>query len=93
MFEWVKPEEISPGATTCGFLKPELGSLAGETFPIIRVYVCMRFANIQPAAKGNIFVHCGGPGTMSSCITSYNKKLGDENIDKYNLLSIDQVSI
>lgn len=59
LFEWVNPDEIAPGITTCGFLKPDLGS-QDKIYPIIRVYVCMRFAREQPAKKGNLFLHCGG---------------------------------
>ena len=59
LFEWINPDEIEAGATTCGFLKPDLGS-QDKIYPIIRVYVCMRFATKQPAQKGNLFLHCGG---------------------------------
>ena len=89
-FEWVNPKEIVAGGTTCGFLKPALGTTPRETFPSIKVYVCMRFANIQPASKGNIFTHCGGPGSLSSCIMPY--VLGRKALDDYNFLTIDQVS-
>lgn len=91
LFEWVNPNEISPGAITCGFLKPNLGSLDDITFPTIEVYVCMRFADTQPASKGNLFLHCGGPGSLSECIFGFDKDLGKQNLNDYNLLSIDQV--
>ena len=95
-FEWVNPDEIAPGATTCGFLKPRLGSLDDVNYPRIRVYVCMRFADTQPAAKGNIFIHCGGPGTLSDCIEPWglgsNLTFGNQNLNDYNILSIDQVN-
>jgi hypothetical protein len=96
--EWLNPDEIEAGGTTCGFLHPDLadlGSLHGVTYPIIWVYVCVRFANVQPAAKGNMFVHCGGPGTLSSC-TNYMIDAGyfsETNLDEYNIWSIDQVGI
>ena len=28
----------------------------------------MRFATNQPAPKGNLAVHCGGPSSLSSCV-------------------------
>lgn len=92
-FEWINPDEIQPGGTTCGFLYPDLGLLDYVTYPIISVYVCMRFANIQPAAKGNMFVHCGGPGSLSDCIDVMLNGgfFSDLVLDEYNLISIDQV--
>ena len=92
-FEWVNPDEIAPGATTCGFLKPHLGSLDDINYPRIRVYVCVRFANIQPASKGNLFVHCGGPGSLSDCGELVAVDLGEANLNDYNVLSIDQVRV
>lgn len=93
-FQWVNPDEIQAGATTCGFLFPDLGLLPNVTYPIIKVFVCMRFANIQPAAKGNMFVHCGGPGSLSDCTTNMinGGYFSQKNLDEYNILSIDQVS-
>ena len=93
LFEWVNPDEIKPGATTCGFLKPRLGSLDTIEYPLVSVYVCMHFASIQPAPKGNMFVHCGGPGTLSDCIyVLMGSYINEEMLDHYNILSIDQVS-
>jgi hypothetical protein len=31
--------------------------------------VCVKFAKQQPAPRGNLAVHCGGPGILSSCLT------------------------
>lgn len=39
-----------------GFLYPELGTDPNIIFPTIEVYVCARFADEQPAKKGNIFM-------------------------------------
>lgn len=99
-FEWVNPDEIAPGATTCGFLKPDLGSLtlgglpSDITYPVIRVYVCMRFADTQPASKGNLFVHCGGPSSLSDCVMLLGDPyvVGSQVLNDYNILAIDQVS-
>lgn len=55
IFEWVNKSEVSAGETTCGFLKPSLGWLPEDTgvvFPKIKVYICMKFAAIQPAPRG-----------------------------------------
>lgn len=94
-FEWVNPDGIRAGATTCGFLYPNLGLLTDVIYPIIEVYVCMRFANVQPAIKGNMFVHCGGPGSLSDCIDIMIGQgfFSQKMLDEYNILSIDQVSI
>jgi pimeloyl-ACP methyl ester carboxylesterase len=43
--------------------------------------VCVKFASIQPAPKGNLAVHCGGPGSLS---------LGADSVDQYNVISFDQ---
>jgi len=56
----VNPDNIEPGATTCGFLHTTLGAEPGVNYPIIRVYICMKFAMNQPAPSGSIVVHCGG---------------------------------
>jgi hypothetical protein len=55
-----------------------------------QVYACMRFADVQPASKGTIAVHCGGPGSLSGC--KMVDLLGDENLKHYNVISIDQVT-
>ena len=50
--------------------------------------VCVRFADVQPAPRGNLFVHCGGPGKLSRCLLDMGKsphKYG------YNVIGIDQV--
>jgi hypothetical protein len=92
LFEWVNPEEITPGNTTCGFLKSDLGSLPNVTYPKVMVYVCVQFALNQPAPKGNLAVHCGGPGSLSSCVNSMGsaKVLGLDNVNDYNVIGIDQ---
>ena len=54
IFDWVNKEVIAPGEYSCGFLKPELGSLLEVEYPTIEVYVCMYFAKEQPASKGNL---------------------------------------
>ncbi len=68
-FEWVNPDEIQPGQTTCGFLKAPLGWQAGDlvVYPMVKTYVCITFATEQPAPRGNVAVHCGGPGSLSLC--------------------------
>lgn len=92
-FEWINKDEVQPGGTTCGFMYPRLGSQPLEEYPTIEVYVCMRFANIQPAAKGNIVTHCGGPGSLSGCaVFGFEGELQEDNLDNYNIISFDQVS-
>ncbi|CAB9527917.1 Secreted [Seminavis robusta] len=90
-FEWVDPDAIVPGGVTCGFLKAPLGSLSDVTYPTVEVYVCMRFAVNQPAPKGNLFAHCGGPGSLSGCgAFAPLGYLGEDVANDYNIISIDQ---
>lgn len=86
-FEWVNPDEIAAGETTCGFMKPSLGSRLDESYPAIEVYICAKFAKSQPAPKGNIFAHCGGPIGLSECGAGL-----DEQENDFNIWTIDQVS-
>lgn len=53
---------------------------------------CFLFAFVY-IAKGNMVVHCGGPGSLSSCIDQMGgiDFLGQDNVDNYNRISIDQV--
>jgi len=91
-FEWINKDEVVPGGTTCGFMYPDLGSTPGINYPRVKVYVCMRFAENQPAPKGNIFLHCGGPSSTSGCaLDAVGPGMGSENIKDYNLIGIDQV--
>ncbi|EJK49871.1 hypothetical protein THAOC_31214 [Thalassiosira oceanica] len=94
-FEWVNKEEIKAGETTCGFLHAPLSwPNAEETmaFPGVKVYVCVKFATEQPAPRGNLAVHCGGPGSLSNCV--YNMggkaKLGEVAATTYNVIAFDQ---
>jgi hypothetical protein len=95
LFEWVNPDEIVEGGTTCGFLSSKLGTTPKTNFPSVKVYVCMRFADIQPAKKGHLFIHCGGPGSLSGCLSNYIGvgAVSAEHLEDYNLISIDQVSV
>lgn len=36
--------------------------------PSLTLKVTMRFAEVQPAPKGLLLMHCGGPGSGSSCV-------------------------
>jgi len=92
----VNPDNIKPGVTTCGFLHTTLGAEPGVNYPIIKVYICMKFATNQPAPKGNIVVHCGGPGSTSGCgidLMGTEDSIGKDNAANYNIISIDQVRI
>jgi hypothetical protein len=93
VFEWVNPAEIQANSTTCGFLKSDLGSLPNVIYPKVMVYVCVQFALNQPAPKGNLAVHCGGPGSLSNCLYQMGgtAALGEENMADYNVIAFDQV--
>lgn len=87
-FEWVNPAEVVAGSQTCGFLNPRLGSAPDEPYPTVRTYFCMNFSSIQPAPKGNLFTHCGGPGSLSDC--PMGGVLSQGNLDNYNIITVDQ---
>lgn len=92
-FEWVNPDEIQPGETTCGFLKAPLGWEVDDvdvTYPIVKTYVCVTFATQQPAPRGNMAVHCGGPGGLSLCNYAIWLQLDEEARSTYNLIGFDQ---
>ena len=36
-FEWVNPNELEAGETTCGFLKAPLGALPNTMYPTVKV--------------------------------------------------------
>eukprot|EP00985_Skeletonema_marinoi_P000685 scaffold241_cov120-Skeletonema_marinoi.AAC.6 len=98
-FKWVNKAEIHPGGVTCGFLKAPLLWPKGtsgwpaegedDAYPIVDVYVCVKFAAVQPAPRGNIVVHEGGPGTLSSAVYGFGKSFG-QAVDTYNIIGIDQ---
>lgn len=88
VLKWLTPSEVKPGGSTCGFLTAPLGTMGAhlESYPDVKVYFCIKFAKTQPAPKGTIFSHCGGPGTLSGCGVSYGFIAGDD----YNHIGIDQ---
>jgi hypothetical protein len=48
--------------------------------------VCVMFAKNQPAPRGNLAVHCGGPGTLSNCVYTIGLKYaGQDNAGTSNL--------
>jgi len=100
-FAWMNPSNVQAGKTTCGFLFPTLGAEPGVSYPLIKVYICVQFADIQPAPKGNLVVHCGGPSSTSSCFSEIDAELpsmkaskdikndyfGEKNAANYNIIS------
>ena len=92
VFEWVQPDDIQAGGTACGFLHADLGLLPNVTYPKVKVYVCIKFAKNQPAPRGNLAVHCGGPESLTSCVDGMGgpNAIGFDNPDNYNVISFDQ---
>jgi len=92
LFEWVKPDDVQAGGTACGFLHADLALLPDVTYPKVKVYVCIKFAKNQPAPRGNLAVHCGGPGTLSNCVDLMGgpSLIGFDNPDNYNVIGFDQ---
>jgi len=63
-------------------------------WPTTQVHVCIRFCDVQPAPKGLLFTHCGGPGSGSLCgIFHPAMLLADQLIQEYDLVAIDQRGI
>mmetsp|Transcript_8226 Transcript_8226/g.14355 ORF Transcript_8226/g.14355 Transcript_8226/m.14355 type:complete len:614 (+) Transcript_8226:59-1900(+) len=92
-FEWVNPDEIKPGETTCGFLTAPLGWDVEEVdivYPTVKVYVCVTFAKQQPAPRGNMAVHCGGPGSLTLCNYVMALQFDEEVKSSYNIIGFDQ---
>lgn len=64
-FKWINATEVKAGEETCGWLTTPLGGgmrtnggIEDESvYPKLRVYFCARFATIQPAPMGALFVH------------------------------------
>ena len=57
LFEWVRPEEIMAGGTTCGFLHAPLGTDLSVDYPLVKhigdeVFFCD--ANINPMSVTRI---------------------------------------
>jgi pimeloyl-ACP methyl ester carboxylesterase len=67
-----------------------LGSIEelADYYPDVKVYICIKFAMVQPAPSGTMFAHCGGPGSLSDCAIS--SLLGGPEYDTYNRVGIDQ---
>lgn len=89
---WLDPSRAQPGKITCGFMRVPLGNSFNSSvvvFPKVRVYVCMRFNEVQPAPNGVLFLHCGGPATLSGCGLESGTNYGFDKMG-YDLASIDQ---
>lgn len=56
-----------PGGYSDGMLTVPLDMFDSES-PSLTLKVTMRFAEVQPAPKGLLLMHCGGPGSGSSCV-------------------------
>lgn len=91
LFTWINKTEVKEGSTTCGFLTPPL-DMTDPASPKnkVKVYFCMRFADTQPAKKGTIFTHCGGPGTLSECGINIALNYFPELAKDYNFVGVDQ---
>lgn len=95
---WINPATVKPGSTNCGFMTAPLGPDTADVS--VEVYVCAHFAETQPAPLGALFVHCGGPGSLSDCLQeamlpdgsgrSYPSGLSDSVRAQYDVFSVDQ---
>lgn len=75
----------SAGHVSNGLLSVPL-DLFDPDSPTLVLPVTMRFADTQPAPKGLMLIHCGGPGSSSSCVRyTYGRHL-----QGYDVFSITQ---
>jgi pimeloyl-ACP methyl ester carboxylesterase len=98
VLEW--SGEAKAGGQTCGFVKVPLSYMpehlvpgtrtAKPGYPTLKVKFCVWFATTQPAPKGTIFYHCGGPSSVSQCDGSGNYGNGTQFREYYNGVSVDQ---
>lgn len=53
---------------------------------------CVKFAEVQPAPRGNLAVHCGGPSSLSDCVYSMGGEtfIGEIAAKTYNVIAFDQ---
>ena len=66
-------------------------SFCSSSLKIFVSDVCVNFAKEQPAPRGNIFLHCGGPSSLSWCASDTFSKLAYKY--GYNIISMDQVML
>ena len=89
VLKWLNSSAVIPGGTACGFMNTPLGiGHPHIEFPFLHVYVCVRFADTQPAPLGPLFNHCGGPGTTSDCFEF--GIITPPVMEQYDIYSIDQ---
>ena len=56
--------------------------------------VCVKFAKNQPAPRGNLAVHCGGPGSLSSCLYSMGvDEIGQDNAGRSIPLNLNPIDV
>lgn len=80
---------------TIGFVFAPLFFDKVEETPLIRTYFCIKRARIQPAKKGMLFVHTGGPlpscvSAFASGILGFTKSQEMEIASNYDVVSVDQ---
>jgi len=102
LFTWINYEDdnddawgVHPGGKACGWLNAPLGSDPAKSYPKVQVYICMKFAGKQPASKGTIFQHCGGPGSVTECLENGADRMWGLDVDtemaeNFNFAAIDQ---
>ena len=83
---------VRPPFRSAAAERPDNTHRAFSSLP--RADVCVKFAANQPAPRGNMAVHCGGPGSLSDCVYNLGSRLylGTDNVENYNLIAFDQAS-
>lgn len=67
-----------------------IGNACLSPFDAHRKDFCVTFAAHQPAPRGNLAIHCGGPGSLSSCLYNAEIMIPDELRGSYNIVALDQ---
>jgi pimeloyl-ACP methyl ester carboxylesterase len=100
LFRWNGP--VGPGKTACGYLTVPISysaenleqpfpfaARAKQGLPLTEVFFCMKFAAQFPA-KGNMFIHCGGPSSISGCVQTNSAGHSIRVQREYNFFAVDQ---
>jgi hypothetical protein len=101
LLKWNGP--VGPGKTSCGFLQVPLSysqDLLQNPFPQVarpavglprtEVYFCTTFSTENPEIAEPLFVHCGGPGSLSNCVDVVRRSHSEAMKRKYNFVAVDQ---
>ena len=92
IINWLEGSQVVPGGVACGFINAPLSyeKNTDQSFPKVKVYACIRFANVQPSPLGAVFGHAGGPLTLNLDGLNVLDGHGPDFVDNYDVIGIDQ---